>query len=365
MPAPVETESLRSHAENMERLTGLWRSAIDAVPLPLAVIRGDYSIARANACFADNAGLSVREISGRHCYTALFGRNEPCVGCPLPEALEKGGAATRLLEIKDRTVRVTAHAFGCLGEGGPVGLCLYDDETHRQRAAAMVAAEERLALLGQLSAGVAHEMNSPLAAILISAQTLQSIKRPAEELTALDIITRSARQAQRIVGSLQRIASGATGPERKERIEISRVIQEALTAASPMLNDRTVELQLGSSLPTLLAQRASVAEAVLHLIASAAVGAGPFGRVRIEATADSAHVFVTIEDEGLARKNGHAPLTPGKTAPPLFSSRAAGEMLGISFSRNLLQRLGGHLDRAPSRFPQGVALQLRFPTEQA
>ncbi len=333
-----ETDALRAHAANLERLTALWRGAIDAVPWPLAVIRADYVIDRANVRFAESAGRSVRAIVGQRCYTTLFGRTEACTGCPLTEVLASGGEAVATLDLPNRSVRVTAHAY----PDRRAALCLYADETERRRAEEIASAQERLSLLGQLAAGVAHEMNAPLATILISAQEMQTESRPDQDREKLDQIAKSAHQAQRIVEGLLRIAR-TEHAEPVARIDLTQVVRDALAAAGPLLAERMLERTFAAELPTVQARATEVTEAVLYLVAGAANAAGTGGRVCVETSREGADLLVTVDDEGLARRD------------------TAGEMLGISLSRDLTQRLGGRLERTKSRFPQGAALRMRLP----
>ena len=357
--------ALRDQTVRMQRAAVAWRTTIDHVELPIAVVRSDYVVERANRRYAEKSRLPILELAGRRCHELLFGSNAPCDGCPLPAALEANESRVHTLSRPDgRLLRVTAHPFPPDVGGQPAAVCQYDDETERHRVASAAAARERLALVGQLAGGVAHELNSPLAAILTSAQLLRTTAPP-EDLESVEVIVQSTNRARRIIESLLRIA-GQEHPGPVGKVDVAVAVETALAMSEPLLLGASLERALATALPPVLGTAADVTEAAVLLLASGATGAGPTGKVRIETHEEAGHVVLTVEDDGCARKSsGETPVATGGRDDALFVSRPTGSMLGVSLTRSIAERLGGRLELAPSRFPRGLAHRLFLPAARS
>ncbi len=150
-----------------------WERTFDAIEDPLLIIEAGYRVRRANLAVAARSGLPIVQVPGKRCYEVAFGRDAPCPGCPLAEALA-GKAASAVLEL-DGAVFQASH-FPIDNGAGEVyaAACTYRDVTAAREMEARLREVEKMASVGQLAAGVAHEINNPMAFLSSNLSTLRS-----------------------------------------------------------------------------------------------------------------------------------------------------------------------------------------------
>ena len=231
--------------------------------------------------------------------------------------------------------------------------------SERRRAEA-----ERLATIGQLAAGVAHEINNPLAYALanlnfLSEQIASSEKDSREALgDAMEGLTRIAQ----IVRDL-RSFSRAEG-EQLERIELRPVLEEALRLASMRLHGAQVALEVAPELGPIVTAQGRLLQVMVNLIVNAAdalegatKAAQPAVRVSARAIAD--RVRICVADNG----PGIAPELLERVFEPFFTTKPAGKGtgLGLSLSREYVERLSGRL-WAENRVEGGALFTIELPT---
>ena len=147
---------LEQRSRALVRAADEWRTCFDAIADPLAVLRPDGEVVRANAAFARNAGVELQRIPGMRCAGDGFGAL-PCVArgdhsaatlAPEPQEVEKGG----------RTWLVRSFPFADDG----AAVVLWKDVTDEREVTRRLLQADKMAAVGQLAGGVAHEIYNPL-----------------------------------------------------------------------------------------------------------------------------------------------------------------------------------------------------------
>lgn len=177
------TGALRTRKEDLEREVQKriqqiirakkeWEQTIDSIEDPIVLVQEDHTIRRGNLAVARRAAISVREVPGKACHALLFGRESPCPGCPVGQAFA-GQAATAEIELEGR-VHIATH-FPLEAVEGEVKavVCTYRDITASREMEHRLRETERMASVGQLAAGVAHEINNPMAFLTSNLSTLR------------------------------------------------------------------------------------------------------------------------------------------------------------------------------------------------
>ena len=222
----------------------------------------------------------------------------------------------------------------------------------RERAAldAQVAHSARLVSLGRMAAGVAHEINNPLAAIGEMAGELEDILPP-EVLAQLpegdlcrDNLTKILGQVERARDVTHRMLKFARSMEPTlEMLDLNQVVKESFSFVEKeaRFHNLAVELKLDSSLPLIPADRAQLQQVLLNLFNNALDAAGQGGKLVIATTRDGDFLQARVTDSGA----GVPPEVGARVFDPFFTTKAPGQGtgLGLSISHSIMEKMGGTL----------------------
>ena len=323
-----------------------WELSFDCMETPLCVVRArDFAVRRANLAYADVAGRSIEEIpSDTTCYRYLFGRNEPCTGCPLPAAVESGKGARGEVRQGGRTFVVAAYPM----TGDERVVCTYRDVTEEQSMTRRLIETEKMAAVGQLAGGVAHEINNPLGGILAFAQLMsRDAGRSDPDLESLGLIRESALRCKRIVESLLKFSRHSRVEDRRP-FDLSKCVEDAAVLFRAQLKSMpTVELSLGltDGLPKVYGDPGQLAQVVLNLLQNGLQSLPTLeGKLKLVTGREGDRCFFAVTDTGTGIEEKHLP----RIFEPSFTTKAPGEGtgLGLSIAYRIVQDHGGsfHVD---------------------
>jgi PAS domain S-box-containing protein len=218
--------------------------------------------------------------------------------------------------------------------------------TEQRRLEAQLYQSEKLAALGRLVAGAAHELNNPLAAILGLTQLQVLDELPPMLRLDIENIERAALRASQIVQHLRLFARPL--PRELRALDIARLVRQALERLEADLAAHSVQvaLDLPASLPQVVADALQLEQVVLNVIQNAflAVAQNPTGAPRtltISGQAVGGGMRLAIGDSG----PGIAPEHMSRIFDPFFTTRRVGEGtgLGLSIVHAIVQRHGGRI----------------------
>ena len=247
-------------------------------------------------------------------------------------------------------------------------LIIVDDITERMELESQLSQAEKLSSIGLLAAGVAHEVNTPLAVISSYAQMLtKQINGDAKLGPLLEKITRQTFRASEIVNNLLNFSR--TSATEFSAIDLNKIITETLTLLEHQLKTSRVkvETELYPGLPLIHGNAGKLQQVFLNLFLNAKDSmAGKGGTLHIS-TANGDNVQVNISDSGA----GIAPEHINKIYDPFFTTKnvpregqARGTGLGLSVTYGIIQEHAGKI-RVDSLPGQGTTFQLEFPMRKA
>jgi PAS domain S-box-containing protein len=321
-------------------------AVLDALPISLYVVDRGLRIVFWNRERERGAhGRPRAEVLGRPLSRALapagYRATAPVIrrvfqtGRPQEETRETLGA--RLFHVRRLPVR----------EGRRVThvLSLFEDVTEQRALEMQVIASDRLAFLGQLVAGVAHEISNPLAGIAGCAEALASLaERVPDEAARLearefrDLVRSEIGRSERLVRSLLESARPSSGGGADVAGTVSAVMR--LLERHPAFRRVKVVSRPGPRLPEAGIEPDSLRQVVLALAVNAARAMAGGGTLTLRAAADRQRVRLDVLDTG----PGVPPEVRGRIFQPYFTTDpSTGTGLGLAIARSLVRARGGDL----------------------
>ena len=356
--------------EMVRRAKDQWETAFDALSEGIAVVDTDGVVRRANRSLASLLGVPVSTLVGTALGDALLGVGKSQALSELLVGTRRGERAAPLIvrsERLHRTVRVNAaHIAGAGFEQSVV--VLVEDVTEQQALETQLVQSEKLAAVGQLVSGVAHELNNPLTSIAgLSEFLLEQKELGKKDRGHLQVIQEQAERAGRIVRNLLTFAR--KGTDERAVVDLNDVIRRtlSLTAYDLKLKDITVTRELSGALPEVLGDRHGLQQVVLNLVTNAAqaVAENPRERPR-EITVSTwfdGQVHLRVADSG----PGIPEHVLQNVFTPFFTTKEPGQGtgLGLSITYSIVESHGGHLTIEPPPASGGAAFRVDLPPAPA
>ncbi len=220
---------------------------------------------------------------------------------------------------------------------------------------------EKLSAVGEFVAGVAHELNNPLAAVMGFAELLREAEVNSPYRRQLDLIYKAAQRCQKIVQSLLSFARRHQ-PERKP-VCSNELVEAVLEIVAYPLRTGNIELvtKLDRNLPMVMADGHQIQQVLLNIINNARQALEAHqsrGRITISSDVSDKNVRITIRDNG----PGIPPENLGRIFDPFFTTKEVGKGtgLGLSLCYGIIQEHGGNIT-VESRAGQGAAFIIELP----
>lgn len=350
-------DSLEKAMAAIKEKEAFQQALIDAIPDGVRVIDSEYRISAANRAYCDQLDISPDEVLSTHCYESSHCRDEPCVPtlvtCPVRE-------------LHDNHQPVKFLDRHCRAAGGELEVEVYaapmyfhqevmDDfyvvESVRDLSREVhYSHEQKLSDLGQLAAGVAHEIRNPMTTLQMAfARFREGDIDDQDRRKYLDLATSEIKRCIDVSDRLLKLST--LPPTHSELVDLNACVEETVSLLNFEAEQRQVhiELRLESAPLRALATDSEVRMIVLNLVQNAfhAMHGEERGKVRVSTLNEGEFLSLSVEDNG----HGVSPSDVARIFDPFFSRRhdnTVGSGLGLSITKSLVVRHGGDIRVRPS-----------------
>jgi two-component system NtrC family sensor kinase len=344
------------------------RALFDNIPDSIYIVDQNYNLTAVNKSRAQRVNKPPNLLVGRKCYQALFDRESPCAMCLIQDTLFTGRYTQRIanyVDEEDQTTEWEISTFPIQSGNTPTDqvIVVEDDVTEKRRMEANLIQSEKLASVGQLAAGLAHEINNPLSAIIANAQLLQVDLAGANEdlLESVILIELASKRALQVVRNLLSFA-------RKENYDfkptqINDTIKDSISLLQHEIISHNINFvtDLQEDMPVIIASRDHLQGVWTNIIKNA-IDAVEDSRGMITVTSRyEKHEFsVIIRDSG----NGIPESRKNEIFEPFYTTKSSGRGtgLGLSVVHRIIKQHNGYI-QVESELGVGTTFTVRLPEQ--
>jgi signal transduction histidine kinase/ActR/RegA family two-component response regulator len=354
-------QASQERAVQIERERREWERTFDAIPDMLSVHDGYGRMLRANLAMQVRLGGDPRRFTGKECGEILkvvMGRSS---GCPHEEAQQARRAIIR--EIQGEFGVFSLTAIPCFDAAGKslyiIHVC--KEITEEKQIREQLLQTEKMAAVGNLVSGVAHELNNPLAGVVGFSEILLEKEEEGKRKKTIQRIRDEGERASRIVRNLLTFARKHK-PE-SNMVDINSVLEKTieLRAYDLRVNKIKVKNELSKELPKTLADPNQLLQVFMNIITNAEQAmreAHGKGTLTLRTSVAGEAIRITWEDDG----PGITPDNLKKIFDPFFTTKAVGKGtgLGLSICHGIIKEHGGTIT-ANSTVGQGTVFSIELP----
>jgi PAS domain S-box-containing protein len=349
----------------LRRSEARFRQLIESAPEAINVVR-DGAVVYANPAFVELLGLaSAVEVVGRLIEELVHPEDRARLRerLRLRQSGERGEPVEYRIVRPDGEIRtIDVVGIGVEFEGAPAVLAFARDVTERNRIRAELIEADRLAAMGGLAAGVGHEINNPLAYVLLN---LQALEQELDQWAGPERLEQAREMVRNALTGVDRVrtiardlrAFSRSDPDTRRSVDVRQVVESAVNMARHEIRLSARLVTHFDEVPPVLANEARLGQVLLNLLVNAAQALSEriseSNEIRVHVgPAEADRVLVEVADNG----PGIAPAILGRIFEPYFTTKpiGVGTGLGLSIGRNIVASLGGTL--TASNRPEGGAL---------
>ncbi|OUD13352.1 hypothetical protein TPSD3_10745 [Thioflexithrix psekupsensis] len=346
------------------------QALIDAIPDGIRVIGEDYRLHAVNHAYCEQVGLTPELALSQPCY-AVYQRDTPCIPtlttCPLESLRHRDQPIKKLTHYllqKPLAVETTAAPLIWSSPGHSQRLIV--ESIRDLQRAVLYSHEQKLAAMGQVAAGIAHEIHNPLGSVRLAVQnTLRRLEhgqyQPEQISHYLRLVDKEVEHCIEVTHRLLKLTT--LGSPQPTLVDIDQTIEEILSLLEYESQKIGVQITFTPCGQRVFAQEHDLRMIVLNLIQNAFHAMPQGGVLRIFGQLQAQHIEVIFQDNG----GGIAPEHLGQIFDPFFSYRAGGKKgtgLGLSICKALVDHYQGQL-HVTSRLGEGTCFSFTFPLATA
>ena len=349
--------------EKLEQAAEEWRATFDSITDLISIHDKDNRIIRVNKAVADMLKTTPKALTGKVCHKVMHSTKEPPISCPHLETLKTGKPV--VVETYNPKFEAYFHESGSplYNEKGEVtgSIIVARDITQQKRIEEQLILADRLASIGELSSGIAHELNNPLTSVIGFSQLLIEGDVPDNIKEDLSIVYSEAQRAAAIVKNLLTFARKHTPV--KQLSQINTVIEDVMRLRDyeQRVNNIEVEKHLAANLPEIMIDPFQMQQVFLNIVVNAEFAmleAHNKGKMVITTEKSDNIIKITFTDDG----SGITKENLKHMFDPFFTTKEVGKGtgLGLSICHGIVTEHGGQIYARSGR-GQGATFIIELP----
>jgi signal transduction histidine kinase/ribosomal protein S18 acetylase RimI-like enzyme len=332
----------------------------DGITTPISIQDINFNIITANIAAKRYFEKPFDELIGSKCYKMFFDRDRPCMECMAQDCLHTN---LPFISEKQDSKGILTFALNFYSISVPQGsnrifLEFFQDISRQKTLQDELIQSEKLAGIGTLAAGIAHEISNPLGGILGTAEIMLPDTAEGSSLREYtEDIIRYSQTAAEVIKDL--MTYSRKKQEEKEFVKVEEIIESSLKMAMRGMNIHDIEVKRNyGKVPDLEANPTELQQVFLNLIVNAIQAMEGRGELTIETKQNDGGLWISIRDtgQGIEEKN------LDKVFNPFFTTKSPGigTGLGLSIVHHIINRLGGRIN-LESKIGKGTEFQIVLP----
>ncbi|MBI1910905.1 MAG: PAS domain-containing protein [Deltaproteobacteria bacterium] len=343
-----------------------FRAIIDGIGDGISIIDEEFNIKRVNKAVLGIFNKSdFSEVLGRKCYQQYYSKNAPCDDCPAQRTFLEGKKSYSKRIWRDgKEKKVFDISTFPIKNGGNVSTVIecFRDMTGMVNLEDQLLHSERLAGVGELAAGIAHELRNPLSIISSSIQLCLKKHDVNEDVKRhLMIIWKNSENANRIISDLLDFAKPSIMSLKPGNI--NNVLQRVCNLVQSRCAKQSIKLnkKLQKTMPEMILDEKRLESSFINFILNSVDAMPEGGNLLVKAYHDhrQAEIEVSFSDTG----KGIPSENLGRIFDPFFTTKAKGTGLGLSIAHNVIVCHKGKID-VQSEINKGTTITIRFPASK-
>jgi len=347
-------KNIRESKRNLEAI-------FDGIQDLLSIQSPDYEILRVNRAVIRKYQTTFNELIGKKCYEAYYQRTSPCDKCPVSVTIQTQQPSFSIMKFPDADTTLRTFSYPILDEkGGLTSVIEYvQDITEEHQLQEQLIQSEKLAGIGTLASGVAHEINNPLSGIIGMAEIALEEEDPFENKNHLTDILNCAHRISEIVKGLRSYSRLAKNGE-QSLMDINEVLEESLKMVHLVLKNTSAEvIKTLQPIEKIEANPGEIQQVFTNLITNAfqAIN-GEGGKLILSTRSLKDSVEVKVGDTGMGIPAKYLK----KIFDPFFTTKNPGEGtgLGLNIVYRIVTKYEGTID-VESKEGVGTTFTIKFP----
>jgi two-component system sensor histidine kinase HydH len=358
------TQSYRSARATLSRIKAFSDHVVENMPIGLVATDGDQKIAAFNQVAESVLHLAASAVRGAPAERAL----PPALWDQLRESAAAGTVIEKEIDCALRDGRSIPLEIGVgklRDEGGHYhgSILLFKDLSEIRTLRREIARNQRLAAVGRLAAGVAHEIRNPLSSIKGFATYFQERYREnAQDAQTASILIQEVDRLNRVVSQLLEFSRPVS--IRLVPVRLPQLINASLKLIETQAAEKSVTLKtdIQADVPEALLDADRLSQVLLNLFLNSVEAMGPGGVLAVRASAepDGRRLLIRVSDTGCGIRPEDLP----QVFEPYFTTKPTGTGLGLAIAHHIIEAMDGEIS-VESRLGSGTTFTLKLPLVKA